>query len=119
MLGGRRRAMIAVMAVSLAGCSNATPEGRSSATPTTPPSATTSPAPTSTISPAADDPAAVDVCLRSSDAQVVSFQVPDGVPLVGALLGRGTKGVLLAHQGNATLCDWLPFGQTLAQRGYL
>jgi alpha-beta hydrolase superfamily lysophospholipase len=61
----------------------------------------------------------VDLCLRSSDARVISFEASDGVPLVGAILGQGTKGVLLAHQGNATLCDWLPFGQTLARRGYL
>jgi alpha-beta hydrolase superfamily lysophospholipase len=78
-----------------------------------------SPTPTTAISPAADDPSAVDLCLRSTDARVVTFEASDGVPLVGAVLGRGTKGVLLAHQGDATLCDWLPFGETLARRGYL
>lgn len=35
------------------------------------------------------------------------------------MLGGGTKGVVLAHQGDATLCDWMPFAQDLAGSGYL
>jgi pimeloyl-ACP methyl ester carboxylesterase len=34
------------------------------------------------------------------------------------LLGSGPKGIVLAHEFRATLCNWFPFAQTLADRGY-
>jgi alpha-beta hydrolase superfamily lysophospholipase len=81
-----------------------------------------SPAPsaTSTILPAASDPSIPDVCLNAS-IQVARFRTDDGVTLVAVVLGTGTRGVLLAHMGGAgqSLCNWLPFAQTLASKGYL
>jgi pimeloyl-ACP methyl ester carboxylesterase len=33
-------------------------------------------------------------------------------------LGSGPIGVVLAHQSDGSLCEWLPYGQVLAGRGY-
>jgi alpha-beta hydrolase superfamily lysophospholipase len=76
------------------------------------------PSPASTISPAAPDPASVDDCLTPS-IQTVSFEASDGAPLVGAVLGSGSRGVLLAHELNSNLCAWFPFAERLAAAGYL
>jgi pimeloyl-ACP methyl ester carboxylesterase len=54
---------------------------------------------------------------------VISFRSTDGVPLHGVLLGSGSgqNGIVLYGAGGyfrGSLCDWLPFGRTLARRGY-
>jgi alpha-beta hydrolase superfamily lysophospholipase len=61
-----------------------------------------------------------ETCVRRSDrATVVRFRSADGVRLLGVMLGRGPAAVVLAHEsGTATLCSWLPYGRTLARRGY-
>jgi pimeloyl-ACP methyl ester carboxylesterase len=75
---------------------------------------------------AAGGPAAsplVETCATSAERRaVVRFRAADGARLVGVRLGRGTRGVVLAHQGGggapANLCAWLPYARTLAARGY-
>jgi pimeloyl-ACP methyl ester carboxylesterase len=63
----------------------------------------------------------VDYCIGSAlRPKVISFRSTDGVPLHGLLLGSGQNAIVLGA-GNVfrdNLCDWLPFAQTLAQRGY-
>jgi alpha-beta hydrolase superfamily lysophospholipase len=61
-----------------------------------------------------------ETCVRRADrATVVRFRAADGVRLLGVMLGRGPAAVVLAHEsGTATLCSWLPYGRTLARRGY-
>jgi hypothetical protein len=52
---------------------------------------------------------------------VISFRSTDGVPLHGLLLGSGQSGIVFYGAGGyfrGSLCDWLPFGRTLARRGY-
>lgn len=80
-----------------------------------------SPRAATSMSPAAADPTSVDFCLTGGTAEVVRLRTSDGVPIVGAVLGSGaaSSGVVLAHQGDATLCDWLFFAHTLVQRGYV
>jgi pimeloyl-ACP methyl ester carboxylesterase len=80
-------------------------------------SQTRSPSPISTISPAASDPAAIDDCLDRS-VQIVEFATSDGAPLVGAVVGSGSNGVVLAHELNSNLCAWFPFANRLASAGY-
>jgi alpha-beta hydrolase superfamily lysophospholipase len=83
------------------------------------PSGTSPPiTPASTISPAAPDPAAIDDCLKPS-IQTVSMAASDGTPLVGVVVGSGSRGVLLAHELNSNLCAWFPFAERLAADGYL
>jgi pimeloyl-ACP methyl ester carboxylesterase len=60
----------------------------------------------------------IDSALRPN---VISFRATDGVLLHGALLGSGPRGIILYGGGGnfrGSLCDWLPFGRTLAERGY-
>jgi pimeloyl-ACP methyl ester carboxylesterase len=38
---------------------------------------------------------------------------------VGAVVGSGARGVVLAHETNANLCAWFPFARRLADAGYL
>ena len=63
----------------------------------------------------------VDYCIGAAlRSKVISFRSTDGVPLHGLLLGSGQNGIVLGS-GNGfrgNLCDWLPFAQTLARRGY-
>jgi predicted alpha/beta-hydrolase family hydrolase len=53
-------------------------------------------------------------------------RVGNGVPvrfgaasyLGGIMLGSGSTGVVLAHRNGSDLCDWLPYGHVLAEKGY-
>ena len=56
-------------------------------------------------------------CLGSGQ-NVAHFAVDDGTRLQGVLLGGGPAGVVLAHQSDQTLCDWLPFARQLAAEGF-
>jgi alpha-beta hydrolase superfamily lysophospholipase len=58
-------------------------------------------------------------CLRPSDhATAVHFRATGGVRLYGAVLGRGTTGVVFAHQVAADHCQWLPFARQVVVKGY-
>ena len=60
-----------------------------------------------------------EACVRRSDrATVARFRSQDGVRLLGVVLGRGPAAVVLSHESDSTLCSWLPYGRTLARRGY-
>jgi len=63
--------------------------------------------------------APVDACVpQSLRSHALSFRASDGIRLAGLELGKGAKGVVLAHELNASLCNWLPFARTLAARGF-
>lgn len=58
---------------------------------------------------------------RTERRSVLRFTAVDGVRLIGVELGRGPRVVILAHQGggaSADICSWVPYGRTLAARGY-
>jgi pimeloyl-ACP methyl ester carboxylesterase len=60
-----------------------------------------------------------ETCVKRSDrATVVRFRSPDGVRLLGVLLGRGPAAVVLTHESRGWICSWLPYGRTLARRGF-
>ena len=48
----------------------------------------------------------------------VRFRAADGTRLVGHRFGNGTTAVILGHQSNGDLCEWLPYARRLAARGY-
>ena len=61
----------------------------------------------------------VDGCLTGAlRSTAIEFRATDGVPLRGVLLGSGRNGIVLSHEFRANLCNWLPFAQQLAARGY-
>jgi pimeloyl-ACP methyl ester carboxylesterase len=55
---------------------------------------------------------------KAERKRLVAFRAPDGPRLVGMVLGRGAKGVVLTHELRANLCRWLPFARVLAKSGY-
>ena len=60
-----------------------------------------------------------DGCVSKALARnAVSFRTADGVRLSGLQLGSGPRGIVLAHELRASLCNWLPFARTLAGSGY-
>src|SRR5689334_25387965 len=51
-------------------------------------------------------------------ATVFTFRTSDGVTLDGAIVGSGTRGVVLVHEsGSVGLCGWWPYAVRLANRG--
>jgi pimeloyl-ACP methyl ester carboxylesterase len=60
-----------------------------------------------------------ETCVKRSDrATVVRFRSGDGVRLLGVMLGRGPAAVVLTHESRGWICSWLPYGRTLARRGF-
>jgi pimeloyl-ACP methyl ester carboxylesterase len=61
----------------------------------------------------------LDACVpKALRSHSIAFRASDRVRLVGLELGKGRRGVVLAHELNATLCNWLPFARLLAARGF-
>jgi pimeloyl-ACP methyl ester carboxylesterase len=54
-------------------------------------------------------------CVRGGE---LWFYAGDGTKLVGHRFGKGTTAVILAHQSEGSLCDWLPYARRLASQGY-
>jgi alpha-beta hydrolase superfamily lysophospholipase len=55
-------------------------------------------------------------CVKGGE---VSFDAADGTKLVGHRFGKGTTAVILTHQSEGDLCDWLPYAKRLAAKGYV
>jgi alpha-beta hydrolase superfamily lysophospholipase len=54
-------------------------------------------------------------CVRGGE---LWFHAADGTKLVGHRFGKGTTAVILTHQSQGDLCDWLPYARRLASKGY-
>src|SRR5215207_1583063 len=54
-------------------------------------------------------------CVAGPD---VSFRAADGTKLIGHVFGSGPKAVVLGHQSQGDLCEWLPYARRLARLGY-
>jgi alpha-beta hydrolase superfamily lysophospholipase len=54
-------------------------------------------------------------CVRGGE---VSFKAADGTKLVGHRFGTGSTAVILAHQSEGSLCDWVTYARRLAAQGY-
>ena len=54
-------------------------------------------------------------CVRGGE---LWFYAADGTKLVGHRFGKGTTAVILAHQSEGSLCDWVPYARRLASKGY-
>jgi pimeloyl-ACP methyl ester carboxylesterase len=57
-----------------------------------------------------------DPCLIGKGVKTVRFPTSDGIRLSGEIVGRGPVGVVLVHQSNGTVCQWLPFARRLGRR---
>jgi pimeloyl-ACP methyl ester carboxylesterase len=56
--------------------------------------------------------------LGQGAAEEVRIPAGSGEPLVGALLGEGRVGVVLAHQAGADMCQWADYAHVLVAHGY-
>jgi dienelactone hydrolase len=94
----------------LAACS---PDGRPGTPPASPPS---SPA---AAAGQAGAPGLAEACSSTSGvrARSIWFAASDGVRLYGIEAGTGRTAVILAHEGGADLCGWLPYARTLQDAG--
>jgi pimeloyl-ACP methyl ester carboxylesterase len=54
-------------------------------------------------------------CVRGGE---LFFNAADGTKLVGHRFGTGKAAVILTHQSEGDLCDWLPYAKRLASKGY-
>jgi pimeloyl-ACP methyl ester carboxylesterase len=54
-------------------------------------------------------------CARGPD---LHFRTADGTGLVGHRFGHGKTAVVLAHQYRGDVCQWTPYAQRLAAKGY-
>jgi pimeloyl-ACP methyl ester carboxylesterase len=64
-------------------------------------------------------PTVADECPRwAPQARAVEFGQIGAKNLKGLVIGTGTVGIVLAHQLDTTLCDWMPVAKKLADRGY-
>jgi pimeloyl-ACP methyl ester carboxylesterase len=63
-------------------------------------------------------PSVSEQCAVPGNFESLSISASDGTRLAAALIGRGTKGVLLAHQFPADMCQWAEFAPALARHGF-
>jgi alpha-beta hydrolase superfamily lysophospholipase len=54
-------------------------------------------------------------CAAGAD---VNFRAADGTKLIGHLFGSGRTVVILGHQSQGSLCEWVPYARRLARLGY-
>lgn len=54
-------------------------------------------------------------CVRGGE---LWFRAADATKLVGHRFGKGPTAVILVHQGNGSLCEWVPYARRLAAQGY-
>jgi len=54
-------------------------------------------------------------CAKGAD---VSFRAADGTKLIGHLFGSGQTVVILGHQSQGSLCEWVTYARRLARLGY-
>ena len=60
----------------------------------------------------------LETCVQASDmAREVGFRSAKGEQVVGAVLGNGNVGVILAHMVDSDLCEWLPYAERLRDMG--
>ena len=60
----------------------------------------------------------LETCVQAGDmAQEVAFPSAKGELVVGAVLGSGDIGIVLAHQVQSDLCEWLPYAKKLRDMG--
>lgn len=62
------------------------------------------------------DAAVSHPCIRAGELR---FKAADGTRLAAHRFGRGSTAVVLAHERNQDLCQWLPYARRLAGLGYL
>ncbi len=63
-------------------------------------------------------PVGVDCRELATQGQTLRLENAAGLELAAVDLGEGPRGVVLAHQSDADMCQWLPYATLLAEQGY-
>ncbi|NUR27945.1 MAG: alpha/beta fold hydrolase [Catenulispora sp.] len=72
-----------------------------------------------TVSPEPSTLQAGDACPDDAAAgKQVNFEGKMGDDLRGVELGSGEVGIVLAHEDDGSVCEWLPYAKELADKGY-
>ncbi|HEY6584970.1 MAG TPA: alpha/beta fold hydrolase [Gaiellaceae bacterium] len=67
----------------------------------------------------ARSPRLVETCVTMAErSHVLRYRASDGVRLVGLELGRGPRGVVLAHGYGGNFCEWVGTARRLSRAGY-
>src|SRR5215468_8217054 len=84
-----------------------------------PPAPGNSAAPTVSVSPGPTLPPVGAECpTQAQRGRQIRLTNGAGLSLAAVDLGTGSSGVVLAHQSDGSLCEWLPYGTALSARGY-
>jgi dienelactone hydrolase len=98
--------------VAIAGCA-----ADSAPPPATGPS--TAVVPTLTASPGATlPPVGVNCRPDATKGRTLRLTNGAGLSIAAVDLGTGSSAVVLAHQSDGSLCEWLPYGESLAAKGF-
>jgi dienelactone hydrolase len=54
---------------------------------------------------------------RAERRSALRFFAADDTPLAGVVLGSGSRAVVLVHEIDGSLCDWVPYARALVARG--
>lgn len=74
-----------------------------------------------TISPSAGatlPPVGAECREEATKGRTLRLTTGAGLTVAAVDLGTGSSGVVLAHQSDGSLCEWLPYGEQLAALGY-
>jgi pimeloyl-ACP methyl ester carboxylesterase len=64
-------------------------------------------------------PRLVETCVTKAErTHVLRYRASDGLRLVGLELGRGSRGVVLAHGYGGNFCEWVGTARRLSRSGY-
>lgn len=63
-------------------------------------------------------PSLLDGCVRPDDGTPTELQENAISTVTAVRLGAGARGVVLTPEHGGTICQWLPFGRSLAAQGY-
>jgi len=110
----RRTALVMVAAVlaAVAGCA-----ADSAPPPASGPS--TAVVPTLTASPGATlPPVGINCRTEATKGRPIRLTNGAGLSIAAVDLGTGASAVVLAHQSDGSLCEWLPYGESLAAKGF-
>ena len=68
--------------------------------------------------PATLPPVGVDCREATTEGLPLRLENAAGLKIAAVEYGSGAKGVVLVHQSDASMCQWLPYAMALAERGY-
>lgn len=108
-----RRMLLAVISGLLVTTAAAACTGDEGPGPSAPPTSAVSPTPSPTL-----PPVGVDCRELATQGRTLHLTNAAELSIAAVEYGSGPMGVVLAHQSDASMCQWLPYAMALAEQGY-